>query len=112
MSHGEKFQVIWARYAVDDPQEIIDYIAQDTPVTARKLLAQIKEKVETFTFSPHRGRHIPELEKQGILIYRELIIPPWRVMYRVTENKVYILATIDSRRNIEDILLDKLIKMK
>ncbi len=110
MNEGQKFQVIWTRSAADDLEEIIDYIAQDSPLTARKLFAQIKEKVEALTFSPYRGRYIPELEKQGILIYRELIIPPWRVMDRVTDKTVYILTIIDSRRNIEDILLEKLIK--
>ena len=108
----QKFQVIWAKSAVNDLEEIIDYIAQNSPLTARKLFTQIKEKIETLTSSPYRGRHIPELQKQGILIYRELIVPPWRVMYRVTENKVYILTIVDSRRNVEDILLEKLIKMK
>ena len=104
------FQVIWAKSAVQDIEEIIDYIAQDSPLTAKKLFTQIKERVETLASSPHRGRYIPELQKQGILIYRELIIPPWRVMYRVTESNVYILTIIDSRRNVEDILLEKLIK--
>ncbi len=108
----QKFQVIWAKSAVNDLEEIIDYIAQNSPLTARKLFTQIKEKIESLTSSPYGGRHIPELQKQGILIYRELIVPPWRVMYRVTENKVYILTIIDSRRNVEDILLEKLIKMK
>ncbi len=32
-------------------------------------------------------------------------------MYRVSEKSVYILAIIDSRRNVEDILLDKLIRL-
>ncbi len=104
------FRVIWAKSAVQDIEEIIDYIAQDSPLTARKLFTQIKERVETLASSPYRGRYVPELQKQGILIYRELIIPPWRVMYRVTESNVYILTIIDSRRNVEDILLEKLIK--
>ncbi|MBW2108809.1 MAG: type II toxin-antitoxin system RelE/ParE family toxin [Deltaproteobacteria bacterium] len=109
---GQNFKVIWAKSAVDDFEEIIDYMAQDSPLTARKLFTQIKTKIETLRSSPHRGRHIPELQKQGILIYRELIIPPWRVMYKVYENKVYIMAIIDSRRNVEDVLLEKLIKKK
>ncbi len=104
------FRVIWAKSAVQDIEEIIDYITQDSPLTARKLFTQIKERVETLASSPYRGRYVPELQKQGILIYRELIIPPWRVMYRVTESNVYILTIIDSRRNVEDILLEKLIK--
>ncbi len=106
-----EFEVIWAKSAVKDLEEIIDYIAQDRPLTARKLLFQIKERVNTLASSPARGRYIPELKKEGILNYRELIIRPWRIMYRVSEKSVYILAIIDSRRNVEDILLDKLIRL-
>ena len=109
---NENFQVIWSKSAVDDLGDIIDYIAQDSPLTVQKLFVQIKNKIETLNYSPQRGRYIPELQKQGILTYRELIISPWRVMYRISEDKVYVLAIIDSRRNVEDILLEKLIKKK
>jgi len=54
-----------------------------------------------------RGRIVPELKTYGILSYRELIISPWRVVYRTSEQKVYVLAVIDSRRNIEDILIER-----
>ena len=60
-----------------------------------------------FTF-PERGRIVPELRDQGILQYRELIIPPWRILYRISEKRVYVLSVFDSRRNIEDILLKRL----
>ncbi|WP_456473595.1 type II toxin-antitoxin system RelE/ParE family toxin [Desulfolithobacter sp.] len=109
---NENFQVIWAKSAVDDLEDITDYIVQDSPLTAQKLFGQIKNKIESLNYSPQRGRYIPELQKQGILTYRELIISPWRVMYRIFEDKVYVLAIIDSRRNVEDILLEKLIKKK
>jgi len=56
---------------------------------------------------PDRGRIVPELKAYGILSYRELIISPWRVVYRTSEQKVYVLAVIDSRRNIEDILIER-----
>ena len=109
---NKTFQVIWAKSAIYDLEDIIDYIGQDNPLTAQKLFGQIKDKIESLTYSPQRGRYIPELQKQGILSYRELIISPWRMMYRIFEDKVYVLAIIDSRRNVEDILLEKLIKKK
>ncbi|HPJ41757.1 MAG TPA: type II toxin-antitoxin system RelE/ParE family toxin [Spirochaetota bacterium] len=42
--------------------------------------------------------------------YRELIVVPWRIIYRIEEQKVYILAVIDSRRNFEDIILKRIMK--
>ena len=61
---------------------------------------------------PGRCRIVPELKDQGIMQYRELIVPPWRIMFRIAEMKVYVLSVLDSRRNIEDILLKRLVDMK
>jgi len=66
-----------------------------------------KSKCNTLDQFPDRGRIVPELKAHGILSYRELIISPWRVMYRTSEQKVYVLAVIDSRRNMEDILIER-----
>lgn len=58
---------------------------------------------------PLQGRIVPELRYYGVLTYRELIRPPWRIIYKTEENKVWVLAVIDGRRNVEDILLDRFI---
>ncbi len=108
----QDFKVIWAGFAVQDLENIIAYIAEDSPSTARKILSKIKKSVSDLYQSPHRGRFVPELQNQGILIYRELVIAPWRVMYRVSENTVLVLSVFDSRQNFEDILLKRLLNMK
>jgi toxin ParE1/3/4 len=81
----------------------------DSPHNALKILKRIKQKAANLYTLPERGRIVPELQDQGILQYRELIIPPWRLIYRIAEQKVYVLSVIDSRRNVEDILLNRLI---
>ena len=53
-----------------------------------------------------------ELQDQGILQYRELVISPWRVLYRISEKNVFVLSVLDSRRNIQDILLKRLTNSK
>lgn len=108
----QDFKVVWAGSAVLDLENIIACIAEDSPSNARKILLQIKKTVSDLYHSPHRGRFVPELQSQGILIYRELVIAPWRIMYRVSEQTVFVLSVFDSRQNIEDILLKKLIKIK
>jgi hypothetical protein len=52
---------------------------------------------------------VPELQKEGITIYRELVVPPWRIIYKIDNDTVYIMALFDSRQNVEEILLQKLI---
>ncbi|HEY8034091.1 MAG TPA: type II toxin-antitoxin system RelE/ParE family toxin [Methylobacter sp.] len=105
------YQVRWAKTAERDLVEIIEYIMQSSPATANKIFKKIKIKTEDLILLPDRGRIVPELFSQGISLYREIIIPPWRVIYRIVEETVFILAVIDSRRNVEDVLLEHLIRI-
>lgn len=104
--------MIWSNIAEKDLTNIIEYIALDSMSNAVKVYEKIKEKVSSLYFSPDRGRIVPELRDHGILQYRELIIPPWRILYRISEKNVYVLSVLDSRQNIEDILLKRLINSK
>ncbi len=99
--------VEWAQPASKDLENIIDYISQDNVDTAITIFEKIKSKCKTLNQFPDRGRIVPELKVYGILSYRELIISPWRVIYRTSDQKVYVLAVIDSRRSIDDILIER-----
>jgi toxin ParE1/3/4 len=107
-----KYQVVWAKAAENDLKEIIEFISAENPGNALKILKKIKEKASNLYTLPERGRVVPELQDQGISQYRELVIPPWRLIYRIAEHEIYVLSIIDSRRNVEDILLKRLIQMK
>jgi len=82
---AKNYKVLWARAAEDDLKSIIEYICVDSPSAARDILNNIKAKASSLCSFPQRGRVVPELEDHGILQYRELIIPPWRVIYRISE---------------------------
>jgi toxin ParE1/3/4 len=107
---NRKYQVTWAETAQHDLLQIIDYIAVDNPENASRILQKIKQKVATLYTMPERGRVVQELKEQGIHTYREIVIAPWRVIYRISDTVVFVLSVIDSRRNVEDILLDRYIK--
>ena len=109
---NKKYEVIWASVAENDLARIIEYIANDSPANALKVLNKLREKAANLHHSPKRGRIIPELQECGIYQYRELIVTPWRLMYRAQEDKVYVLAVLDSRQNIEDILLKRVLDAK
>jgi toxin ParE1/3/4 len=106
----KKYQVKWAVVAQSDLKQIIDYIALESPANALQIIGKIKQKASGLYTLPDRGRIIPELKEQGIHIYREIIVPPWRIIYRISDTTVVVLSVIDSRRNVEDILLNRLIK--
>ncbi len=105
---NKKYEVIWSNVAENDLKKIIGYIADDSPSVALKIFKGIKQKAASLYMFPERCRIAPELRDQEILQYRELIISPWRILYRISENNVYVLSVLDSRRNIEDILLKRL----
>jgi toxin ParE1/3/4 len=107
---NKKYKVEWAAIAEDDLKQIIKYAAMDSPVNALRILAKIKQKATSLYTPPQRGRVIPELQGQGIKHLPGFIVDNWRIVYRVTDAIVYVLSVIDSRQNVEDILLKRLIK--
>ena len=106
------YDVIWSKTSEKDLVGIVEYIAADGPSSAFEVFKEIKQKASSLYTFPDRGRIVPELQDQGISLYRELIVPPWRIIYRMSEKKVYVLSVLDSRRNVEDILLKRLISLK
>jgi toxin ParE1/3/4 len=100
-----KTKIIWSTNAERDLIRIVEYIAADSPSNARMVFEKIRREARELERMPKRGRIVPELEKQNFVDFRELIVAPWRVIYRVNENVLGILAVIDSRQNFEDILL-------
>ena len=104
-----KYKIIWTNVAENDLKNIIEYISVNSPQNALKILKKIKQKATNLYTLPERGRIVPELQDQGVLQYRELVIPPWRLIYRTSERKIFVLSVIDSRQNVEDILLKRLI---
>ena len=107
-----KHKIIWTNVAENDLKNIIEYISVDSPQNALKILKKIKQKATNLYTLPERGRIVPELQDQGVLQYWELFIPPWRLIYRIAERKIFVLSVIDSRQNVEDILLKRLIYRK
>lgn len=105
-----RYTVFWTETAHNDLESIIDYISTDSIDNALNILYKIKEKAETLYSFPDRGRIVPELKFHNIENYRELILNPWRIIYKIDKDKIYVLSVLDGRRNIEDILLERLLK--
>ena len=106
---SSKYNVIWASVAEKDLKIIVEYIAEKSSQNALQILTKIRQKASDLYTLPERGRIVPELQDQGILLYRELIIAPWRLIYRISGQEIFVLSVIDSRRNVEDILLKRFI---
>jgi len=106
----EQYDVIMAKSAEDDLNDIINFIAQNKPRTAVVIMDKIHAKVKTLDRFPYRGSYVPELLARNIKDYRQLTEDPWKIIYKINENVVNVLVIIDSRRNLQDILIKKLLK--
>jgi len=106
---NKKYGVVWADVAENDLIGIIEHISEDDPATAKKIFKKIKGRVDSLYNFPEKGRVVPELFEQGIAGYHELVVMPWRIIYKIVNVTVIVLSVIDSRRNVEDILLRRMI---
>jgi addiction module RelE/StbE family toxin len=100
VARSRRRALVWTGPALDDLREIKAYVAADNPAAARKLAGRIREGVEVLRENPEAGRVVPELAKLG---YREVIVPPYRVVYEVQERRVVVLRVWHGRRDMTGI---------
>ena len=101
-------EVIVSQFAEDDLNEIVEYYFLLSQNYVEKIISEFEENIMSLKKHPRSGRVVPELEKQGILQYRELIQGYYRIVYEISDDKVIIHTIIDGRRNFEDLIISKL----
>jgi len=74
--------VRWTPQAADDLQAIYDFIARDSPHYAQLTVEGVLTAIDLLEQFPLMGRHVPERRREDL---RELIKPPYRIVYRVSE---------------------------
>ncbi len=96
--------------AACDLEEIHDYICRhDALGSADHVLNQIEIAFSSLAEFPERGSHVKELLQIGILGYREIFFKPYRIIYRVTADVVYVLLIFDGRRDMRTLLQQRLL---
>jgi len=105
-------KVLWTRSARRDLESIVAYLAARNPPAALATLDRLQSKVKSLAGLVERGRVVPELARLHVREYRELIVPPYRLIYRARGKDVLVLAVLDARRSLEDVLLDRLIRIE
>jgi len=109
MNDIKKYEVLWTGNAIFDVEQIVEYIKLDSVPIAKKIFSELREKSNTLYYFPNKGKVVPELQSIGIIKYRELIHKRWKIIYKIQESKVYILAVLDSAQDLESILFQRLI---
>ncbi len=103
-----RFEVIWAEVAIRDLEEIIDHIEEEAPMAAQRQFDRIVEHSKTLETLPMRGRVVPELARFEVDSYRELILAPYRLLYRIELKRVFVVGVFDGRRDLESLILSRL----
>ena len=84
-------KVYWTLNAIKHLTNIYDYIALNSPTYARRMVDRITQRSEQISTQPFSGRKVPEYETEDI---RELIEKPYRIIYRLKQDQIDVLAVI------------------
>ncbi|MFC6669084.1 type II toxin-antitoxin system RelE/ParE family toxin [Marinobacterium aestuariivivens] len=95
--------IIWTEPALDQLNDIAEYIALENPGAAQRLVASVFDKVSRLEHFPQSGRKPPELPDTD---YREILVPPCRIFYRHDESKVLILHVMREERDLRRFMLN------
>lgn len=105
------FQVLIAEDAERDIADIHAYVAEtDSAQKADRLVDKLEELCAKLAELPERGNVPPELRAIGITEYREVHYKPYRVIYRVLERRVVVYCVLDGRRDMQSLLMRRLIR--
>lgn len=104
------FAVLLTHDAVNDLNNLYNYIAlHDTSEKANRVIDQIEKTFASMSELPERGAYPKELLVLGIREYREIFFKPYRIIYKVVTNTVYVLLIADGRRDMQILLQERLL---
>lgn len=107
----EIYNPIFTKFAEDDLVEILDYYEDKNFDYILKLVKRIEIRLEELKHFPEKGHMVPELEKKSITDYREMIEGNYKIIYHIKNKNVFVLAIIDGRRNFEEVVISKLMRI-
>jgi len=104
------YKLLLTQDAACDLEDIFDYIQDhDVPGKAEHVLDRIERTFESLSENPSRGAYPRELSDLGIRECREIFFKPYRIIYRVLNETVYVLLIADGRRDMQALLQRRLL---
>ncbi len=92
-------RLTWSPLADGQVDDALAYIAADDPAAAHRWLERLLERVKSLADYPDSGRIVPELQREEI---REIIVEPYRVMYRRSVDVAEIAAVRHAARDFDE----------
>ena len=95
-------QIKWTEPALNDLNDLAEYIAISNPYAAKELVENIFDKIQRLEEFPDSGKAPEEISN---LNHREVIVNPCRIFYKVDLETVYILHVMRQERDLRKFLL-------
>lgn len=95
------YRVSWSPTALDDVDAIAEYINRDSPAYTRAVVSKLRDTARNLKTFPNAGRIVPELGDEAI---RERFVYSYRLIYRVQDSDVLIVAVAHGKRLLEPLL--------
>ncbi len=106
-----KHRIELSESAEQDILDIYRYIAHhDSVHNAERVSDSLEELCWSLTELPDRGHVPPELDYLGIKEYLEVHFKPYRVIYQITGNSVFIHCVVDGRRDMRSFLQRRVVR--
>ena len=106
----KRFEVVLTQGAEYDLEEIYDDIAEfDSAANADPVLDRLLDATQKLAEFPERGSWPKELLALGIREYRQTFFKPYRIVYRVIDEKVIVYLIVDGRRDMQSLLARRLL---
>ncbi|MGG2395774.1 type II toxin-antitoxin system RelE/ParE family toxin [Pseudomonas sp. SH1-B] len=96
-------EIVWTVPALEQLDDLAQYIALDKPAAARALVAKVVAAVSRLEHFPDSGRVPVELPGS---IYREVVVPPCRIFYRAANEQVFIIHIMREERLLRAHMLE------
>ena len=90
-------KIKWTNYALEELDDIANYISKDSPKYAQILVKQIYEMVSHLKQFPKIGRRVPEYGDSEL---REILYKTYRIIYLVKKEHLEIISIIHGSRKL------------
>ena len=90
----------WSREAIEDLNSIGEYITKDSIFYARSVVRKVFEVAKQIPDAAEIGRIVPEIGDKNI---RERFVYSYRLVYKIEDAQVLIVAVIHGKRLIENV---------
>lgn len=89
------YDVVWSPEALEDVDEIAEFIARASPTYAATVVDKLLDAARKLSTFPFAGRVVPEV---GNDLIREKLVLDYRLIYRLHDEEVIVLAVIHGKR--------------